>query len=602
MTKLKLNPDRYLLFAILCGIVATLWRYSFGEGDQLDHLLFIKKAINPDFLSNDAYVSLAGSFTVRYYFAHFVAWFASLFGISVTCFIFTLLANVFTAFATFKVAKFISKSNFSGLVACIFVMTVTTINMGDVPTIYATGIAPDRLAFPLVLLAFYYALKEKPIYVAFFAGYASIFHIMLGAVGGGVFLGALFITNVLLKNKLNWSNYFKSLALHSGFLLFTLVPYFYANSESISAPEFIQIYAHFRVPHHLVPSYIFANGILLRSLAFFIAASIAGFLLYKNKIVETKHIHFFIITAGLFFVLCFFGYLFIEVFPSRIGVFLQAFRYLTLVKWMAFILLGTYVGKVLSERRSLVSGLYLFASVLYPFLMCFSFCFEAFYRFTKLLRPKIKYLPLMGLFLVLSYLGYKALNPETLVLVIYLFLILAYLYFTKTVAKILLLTSVIFIIINIAWISKADPNNNWFTQNFNPGFSFDANASAKVDMAFKIKQITPEHSILLAPSNFLEARTIGERASVVCFKTVPFTDMEIKDWKQRLGFCYGATKEIGFDAEQDLIKNYKEIEDTDLLRIQEKYGICYAVLYDSTKTNFKIVYQNQEYKLLEVCD
>lgn len=600
MMRINKSSKTDFLFPILCGIIATLWQYKFGEGDQLDHLLFVYKAINPDFLSNDAYVSLAEGFSVRYYFAQFIGLFAKLCGTECSFLIFTLLSNVFTSIVTFLVANTILKYKASAWVACILVMTLTTINMGDVPSIYATGLAPDRLAFPLILFAFYWALKEKPIYVALFAGIASLFHIMLGAVSGGVFLVAMFVNYKSRTNKTYLLIIFKALGILFAFSLFTLLPYFFNSEGSISTDEFIQTYAYFRVPHHLVPTYIFASGIALRSLVFFMGAGVAGYLLYKNKVIELKQISFIVIVTTIFFTLCLTGYLFIEVFPNRIGVFLQAFRYLTFVKWLALILVGVYIGKMLSVKSTFISGLYLFASVLSPFLMCFSFCFEAFYQRTKQWHQKLRYLPYLGLFLVLIYLGYKAFNPETVVLVIYLILLLAYIYIPKIFFKILVGAYAVFIGVNIMWLSKLELNNSWFKNNFNPVFTFTKKANAKVDIALQIKKQLQEQSMLLAPPNMLEVKTVGERASVVSFKAVPFGDIAIKDWKERLDFCYGRTNKLGFEAEQDLIENYKQISDIDLLRIKEKYGIEYAVLFASTNTELKVLYKNDIFKLVEV--
>ncbi len=106
----------------------------------------------------------------------------------------------------------------------------------------------------------------------------------------------------------------------------------------------------------------------------------------------------------------------------------------------------------------------------------------------------------------------------------------------------------------------------------------------------KVKELTPDSAILVAPPMFAELRYLAERALVVSFKTLPFGGIEMIEWKRRLFDCYTWTDKKGFDAVLWAFEpNYKIIDKERLKSLRLKYGSEYAVLYKDTKTEFPIL-------------
>ena len=62
-----------LLFSILVGVMGTLWGYRYGDGNQIEQLPIVMRAINPTYLANDFFTNVTQNAGPRAYFADFVA-------------------------------------------------------------------------------------------------------------------------------------------------------------------------------------------------------------------------------------------------------------------------------------------------------------------------------------------------------------------------------------------------------------------------------------------------------------------------------------------------------------------------------------------------
>jgi len=116
------------------------------------------------------------------------------------------------------------------------------------------------------------------------------------------------------------------------------------------------------------------------------------------------------------------------------------------------------------------------------------------------------------------------------------------------------------------------------------------------------RENTPEQSIFLTPPNFGQFRLLANRAIVVDFKAFPFSDQGIKEWYERIISCYGVPISSGAQIIDELDRNYRAMDDNTLLLLKEKYGISYAVLYRSTPTDFKAIFENNTYKVIRLTE
>jgi hypothetical protein len=64
--------------------------------------------------------------------------------------------------------------------------------------------------------------------------------------------------------------------------------------------------------------------------------------------------------------------------------------------------------------------------------------------------------------------------------------------------------------------------------------------------------------------------------------------------------CYGQTKSSGFEARDEMNRNYGKITDDDLTRLSSKYSFSYALLFSYTKSDFPVVLAQGKYKLVSL--
>jgi hypothetical protein len=133
--------------------------------------------------------------------------------------------------------------------------------------------------------------------------------------------------------------------------------------------------------------------------------------------------------------------------------------------------------------------------------------------------------------------------------------------------------------------------------NFMPEIQSQLGAEGD-EVARFAKQSTPEDSIFLTPPDWGQFRLLARRAIVVDFKAFPFADFAIAEWYERLIACYGNPAKKGTAMVDELIENYRRIDDNTLRTLRQRYKIDYAVLYKETSTNFEVLFQNSNYKVI----
>ena len=123
----------------------------------------------------------------------------------------------------------------------------------------------------------------------------------------------------------------------AGFSAGLLLPYM--KQPSIPANEFIHLVANFRHPHHYLPSTFEMwqwgqAAVYLLGVVF-----VFGFTLKISESLKEKKRYLLLIT-GLIVLLCLGGYLFVEIWPSRLWTSAQMFRLPYFLKWFSLILLA----------------------------------------------------------------------------------------------------------------------------------------------------------------------------------------------------------------------------------------------------------------------
>ncbi|MBN1250558.1 MAG: hypothetical protein JXR51_05235 [Bacteroidales bacterium] len=529
MQSIKINPN-HIIFSIFIALIATLKSYYYADIDHIEQLPIILRKINSGYLTNDFFVNSTSGFGPRYYYTIFIAFFGRFLSLPIIFFSLTLISNIAVSLITISVSNvyFVDYKPIAYL-AAILVMFVSTFSLGSDEIMSANALLPDRIAFPLIMLSFLFLIKNKIIEASFIAGIASIFHVLIGLGYGSIFILSYIIIN--FSEKINIRNYIKpvffSALILFIFSLLTIIPEFISAKQKISDVEFISIIANFRHPHHYIPSHFFSFLDIIKATFFFVLASLS-IIWIENKY-PLKHI---LIISISILILLISGYVFVEIYPSRLFITLQTFRYLNILKWLSLIF---------------ISG----------------FLFKFFRRFNIL---------------------------NTISIIFYRFKIIFYILFI----------SISFLIsLKIVYKLKFDFNSDFNNKYFNPKFSLSDYFDDETKIFEFIIKNTDKNDIFLSPPNFGKLRIFAQRAVIVDFKAFPFSDLAMKEWKNRIDNCYGKTNKSGFEALTDLENNYKNINTEKIKKLEKKYNFKYIILFSETKTELPVLYKNKTFKLVK---
>ncbi|MCD4817144.1 MAG: hypothetical protein K8S23_00455 [Candidatus Cloacimonetes bacterium] len=605
-----INNIDSIIFSIFCGIVATFWNYFYGLDNHIEQLPILMRAIDNSYLINDFFTNATSGFGPRYYFVHSIAWLGNFVSIPMIFFVFTLLSNISISIITYLFSRdFFNNSKFAGIVASILVMSVSTIRIGSTPVLFLSYLEPYSVALPLVLLSFLYAIRKNLILTGLFSGIAAIIHPLFGLGSGAILLLSYFVLNILEGNKLlkDYFQIFIGSAILICLSLINLIPHFQAEIQQISSEEFIDILAHFRHPHHYIPSYILSIKPIILSITFLGAVAITWYL-WQKKSESNKHQSKYIFTVSIIIILlCIGGYIFVELIPSRFLVTAQTFRFLNIIKWIALILFSGTIIYAFSDNKNKICNFSLFISVLSPitvFIALSSNVIENFIGNRKSFLSNFRFFfkPVIALVLIVSYLIIK---PTTSIYLFsfFSFVVLIILYRSRKFFYSIISLTLLFILLNSFYFPKIDLPSKFeskLSKFFRPKFQLSDYSGDNIEIADYIKQNTEVNAVFLIPPLLGELRLFAKRAVVVDFKAFVFQEPEMLQWKERILDCYGIAKSNGFVAAEEFDENYKTISDSKIEYLRNKYNISFAILYNQTETKFPVLYENSTYKLVEV--
>jgi hypothetical protein len=603
------KPDTkdLLILSVLMGIITTLCKYSYGVVDQVELLPVVMRAIDNSFLSNDFFTNTSTAFGPRFYYAKFLGMVTTLDTLPIFSWVMTVLINVGTAVITFLLARDFFKSRLAGIVAVSLAMCVSTFGLGYLDAMYSEMLLPSTLAMPFVFLSIWAGFRGHIIIGVTLCGIASIIHILLGFEVASLLLATFVFSEIIVpgpqmsgtKSFKNWRILIFSTLILCLFSSLSLLPELSRQSH-ISSKSFIDIVAYFRGPHHYLPS-TFGWGEYMRAASFMVATGISWYWWQKRSTtspVEARRVLIFSFTV---FLLCLGGYVFVEIFPSRIWTTAQTFRLLYVIKWIGLVLIAGAVTDIIEGTDKLDACL-LFVSTLHPLSLGLSF-------FSKSMRPWVnKVLPFLMVFfepIVLLLLIVTILvksSTFSFLLPVYVLLILIVFSWPRKYFYILLSVGIAgFLLLGFLNNNKYAKLPAGLAALYNQPWSSPTSSElgeGGVGVAEYVRQSTPKDGLYLTPPAWGQFRLVANRALVVDFKAFPFQDSAMVEWQQRIFDCYGVPISRGFTAARELDQNYRLITDDKLSALRIKYGIAYAVLYQQTPTSYPIVFENPTFKII----
>jgi hypothetical protein len=611
---MKIEKYTIPVFLFCSALLTTLWNYQFGQMDQVEHLPILFRAENSEYLRNDSFLNaFSRNYDPRFYFTQLILLFKTVLPLPLLFFLLTFVVNYLVAFSTFSIARqLFSDEKWSGILAVFLVLTVPTVELGSVAEIHTDYLTPNSLSFSLVLLSLSFILRKAWFYAGLTLGFASLIHPLAGPETGLIFFFCAafeqIYTNRFQLKK--YAGYLLGLAFFILFASLSLLPFFMNQTEGLDAKTFIEIYAQFRVPHHIIPS-VFMHP-AERNLAFKLL-SLLLILWLSYAYIFKKERYFQLSLLGYIIVLMLLaiaGYVFVELYPIKLVVIAQTFRLLYILKFLLLVLLGGLIGFYF-QRGTQLEKIYAFSALISSFaltnlLWIFGLCW-----LSNLINRRLNLSQLLLIFEILllvsvaAYGFYQSWQCTAHSAEVYLWAfmlvmpVLTLLNLTKIQLIILPLSTILFLVF---WISNPRPEQHTpFQKAVSRQYSLKDLPASQLELAAKIKELTPADAILLVPPMFGELRYLANRALVVSFKTLPFGGKEMIDWKTSIFDCYGWTDLKGFNAVlYGFEPNYKNIDGERLKMLHQKYNTKYAVLYRETETGFPVLFENAVYKLVYI--
>ena len=613
---MKIDRIYAALFLIFAALLTTFWDYQYGTMDHVEHLPLLFRTEDPNYLINDFYLNAnQQNYDPRHYFSLVLIIFKTFLPLPLVFFGLTFLTNTLVAVASYQIGKFFFNADrFAGMIAAMLSLSLRTVELGSVAECHTNSLTPNALAFSIVLLSLNFVLREKWVISGIILGLTSLIHPLVGPECGVLFLGIGLFQTILNRpfDRTKLKNWFIGTIVFLIFAGISVIPFFIDKGNEIDDKTFIELYAHFRGPHHLIPSvFMTADEIKLGIYHFILLSLCLGAWIYAVK--ETRTVQIIVITyIFLIFLLALSNYYFAEIYPLKVAIVAQAFRLLYLPKWFFTILLGSLIGKNISTGNQR-DKIFAFAALISSFNPLYLIYVLVFWGMSTLIHRKFN-LPQFVFFiettllyilavygLILSF----ATTSWTADIYVWLcFIIVLPLFFTIKIPFAIHYTSWILILtcFIIYWSGhKRTDAKTPLGKAVSRQYDLNDFPTELKEISQKIKALTPENAILIAPPLLGELRYLADRALMINFKTFPFKGKKMLEWRDRLFDCYTWTDKKGFDAATWAFEpNYKVIDKNRLEMLQKKYGADYAVLYAETVCQFPVLFENKKYKLVYI--
>ena len=598
MKKIKnyINWDFLVFSVVISAIKITFGDYAFGKSDLTAHLIPIFRHINSEFLVNDFFTNYSVEFGPTYYFSIFISKLASLFELNYIFFGGVYIVYLITSLTTLVFAKNVIKSSKLGCyLSCLVVMTIDPFNLGGGGWLVGAHFKPATFVrlfmFPSLLFSF------KNAYLSFlFLCLGSLIHPTISLETSIYVFLILFIRRIYKSKesfKLSLSyiikNYLDIILSLLFFCLFILVYWLIPYSSSIqsSSSNFLEPFL-FRTFNDVMPSFFNYKGYLycfIFFLFFFVSLN-----WYQKNIINYEIILISKVLIFLTFFLCFLGYVFVEIFPTRITASAMLFRMLYIPKWFGILFICSSFALSIKYGNNNHPIIHIWKKLI----SYASFKSLRFIRNDLLIGFSIIY------FLLPAILPHA--DHPGLALVFSASLLLWFIYFKKDYIRLLIPLFSSFILIFDVFNSILPLPNK--IKKFYPKTEisydvFDNGAEGVVDF---VKKNIKEDAIFVVPPNFGSFRFAAKRSIIVDRKCVLFNDVGLQMWWERINDCYGdLPKNMSPDVKNmGMYTNYESISKKRIQSLKRKYNASHAILYSNNNIDEKVLYSDNNYKLIEI--
>ena len=584
------------LVIVIAIVQFFLMGYDFGLDAQIEKLPQIYRMLDSDYLTNDPFVNACERWTPRIYFNHVMATLGRVISVELAFLLVELLAAVAIALTTYLFATGVVRlSPLGGICASIMSIQGTAIIAGSA-FLFHHHFLPAALGVAAALPALLQAFRGRPMAAAAFNIAAIFVHPQIGLFTSAAVVAALCFGKLRGEIKTSWPRIVAFLLITAAVFIALWHPYLTASSEGrISDQEFIDIYARFFVPYHVLPCSIPLYYYMMWA-AFWGVALVAAFLLRRDAGIRIPVAGMSAITV-LILLACVFAFVSIELMGNRLGATLQPLRMTLLPDWFAIIFVGGLAGKLFerADRPAEVAAAMLLIIGMGPKIL--TVVGIVLYLVVRLLR---RWIP--------------SLNPAAVAILSLAVFIFAFtkwtgpqLYWLKTLAGVAIVAVVVMLrtpklvygtlaagLAALLALAAINPHykipllNRFLPQSY----TLADNAVYHHPLYEFIRESTEPDAVFIVPYEHRHVRLLCSRAFATAYRGMVFYDAALKDWYERFLAVYGRV--IWANG------HYFRLSDEQLADIASKYGVDYAIMKAGKRSRFQAVFLYKNYKILDL--
>jgi hypothetical protein len=597
-----------LLAAILGFAVLLADDYQYGPMDQT---VLAQRVLDQDFLAGDFYVDQTAGFGPRYYFVQLLAALSRVWWLPGVSLVLAWLANAGVALVTMLAARDLTSGDrWATVLAGVLVVAVRSTFLGAACFLHGNLLSPHLLTLPLALAAVWMGIRGRYLTCAACVVPAIWIHPLLAPASAGIAL--LAGAGTALLNGRNAAprdappqrvllRIAAAFAIVGGTFVLAWGRY---DPGQLSTGEFIAIYARFRNAHHCIPSDFVP--IEYATLAAFLAATaLAWHAWRKEPTTPGPEAARLLATIGIVLLGCVGGYVFVEVWPTRLWATAQPFRFLLIAKWLGLILLAASAARALRTGtvKERIGGALLLAGtgvaqsgavLLGQLIVSVPAAVNR-----KALRRALAALGIVGVAAAL-WLG---VGHEQGKLLVGLLAAVAIVWAARRRRLWLPATAFALFLALFAVHNHRQLPLLWRVLDPLRLHISPATTGGRIaGIARAARDATPPDAVFFAPPDFRfgDFRDLANRALVVDVRFYPFTAAGMKDWRQRVAQCYGPTEGALEGALPALEQHYRALDDDALCRLARAYGATHAVIYPDMPTQLPLIARTEHFRIVEI--
>lgn len=599
------SPSGSVLLFLLLVAGVQIAGYQFGQGNQVEQFSILFRLIDPAFAPGDFYVDSAAGFGPRYYYCLALAALTKLAPLPAVVFVLTFLTDLALAAVTYDAARRrLSAGRLGAAVAALAVVANSGFALGLAGYLRFDSYQPASLAIPLALFGVSSLIggRRFPAAVAFAA--ASLAHPLIGLEAAMVAYAACALAELTRAKGAGellraWLAYVPS-GLLFGAVIFAAWVWPSLGQPHIPDRELFDILIAFRSPHHYL-----ALGFPLRHVATAIlfAAGLGWMVVAKAR---ADGLGFagtaLALVAGLIVVLCLASVPLVDVLHNRAYGTAQIFRMLMLVKWVGLLFFAW-----VCTRWFEAFGPMAWALALTPLLatgdaqpvgLCASLAAAVMLNRLRPARPG-RIALVVGLFALVGFVdvfgGAKAEIIPVTVGAACLWLALGaetHLIARRSAAVVLVAAIVLFGIWN--------RDRGLPTPGLRPAYDWADIKTPDADIARWAGGHSPSGAVWIVPPELETFRLLARRAVVVDHTSIPFQELAMREWRNRMRAVYGDVRGGGFPALEAMEAGYRSRDPSATRAAGRTYGAEFAVLYADTPWPGPELYRNAAFKAVSL--